>query len=37
MLEVTVGNKDKVVNTQGRWAPTETVDTSWEELGSDGP
>ena len=26
------GNKDEVANTQGRWAPTETVDASWGEL-----
>ena len=27
------GNKDKVVNTQGLCAPTETVDAGWGELG----
>ena len=37
MLEVTEGNKDEVANTQGRCAPTETVDAGWRELGSDGP
>ena len=26
------GNKDKVANTQGRCAPTETVDAGWEVL-----
>ena len=31
------GNKDKVVNTQGLCAPTETLDTVWEELGHDRP
>ena len=29
------GNKDKVANTQGQGAPTETMDATWEELGSD--
>ena len=30
-------NKDEMENTQGRWAPTETVGASWEELGNDLP
>ena len=37
MLEVTGGNKDEVANTQEQCAPTETVDTVWEELGHAGP
>ena len=37
MLEVSVGSKDEVANTQGQCAPAETVDAGWEELGCDGP
>ena len=29
MLEVTVGNKDKVGDAQGRCSPVGTVDTGW--------
>ena len=37
MLEVAGENMDEVANTQGQCAPTETVDTGWEELGSHRP
>ena len=30
MLEVAGEHKDKVANTQGQSAPTETVDAGWE-------
>ena len=36
MPEVAGGNKDEVANTQGQCAPAETVDSGWEELGSEG-
>ena len=36
-LKLQGDNKDEMVNTQGLCAPTETLDTVWEELGHDRP
>ena len=39
MLEVTVVNKDKVADAQGRCSPTDTVDAGWvitREMGEPG-